>query len=72
IHGWSPEFYDDVTWARLTAELKTTPPAYILVSRVSADVLRRRVPDLVAWLETEYRLVTTLTADTAMFSRNPG
>ncbi|MFN2486484.1 MAG: hypothetical protein ABR609_07760 [Acidimicrobiia bacterium] len=32
IHGWSPEFYDDVTWDRLTTELMAAPPAYFLVN----------------------------------------
>ena len=54
IHGWSPEFYDGTTWARLTTELAATPPAYLFVDGFSKRLVQRRKPELWRWIARRY------------------
>ena len=54
IHGWSPEFYDDTTWARLSSELAARPPAYLFVDEFSEGRLRARAPGLWRWIGRRY------------------
>jgi hypothetical protein len=60
IHGWSPEFYDETTWARLGDEFESTPPAYVIVDSFSAKRIHDRAPELERWLAEHYDVVHTL------------
>ena len=67
IHGWSPEFYDDTTWARLSSELAERPPAYVFVDDVSEERLRARAPALWRWIGQRYAQERTRPGGMAIF-----
>jgi hypothetical protein len=70
IHGWSPEYYDDTTWARLTDEFAESPPAYVFVDGFSEKLVRTRAPELWGWLARRYVSAGSLASGIAIFRRN--
>jgi hypothetical protein len=70
IHGWSPEFYDDTTWARLTDELAAKPPAYIFIDGFSERLVRKRASELWGWIGQRYVREGSLPGGIAIFRRS--
>ena len=67
MHGWSPEFYDQTTWERLTSELAADPRAHVFVDTFSDTFVRARAARLSQWLTDHDTAEAPLTSGISVF-----
>ncbi|MGI9667433.1 MAG: glycosyltransferase family 39 protein [Acidimicrobiia bacterium] len=57
IHGWTPQLLTDTLWDRTTEELVAARPDFIHVALWTENLVATRGQDILALLESQYRIV---------------
>jgi hypothetical protein len=56
IPGWGPEFLDTRAWRELYEDLRSSPPAYIVVDGYVGSFVESRYPKIVSFIQSAYEV----------------
>jgi hypothetical protein len=56
IPGWGPEFLDTRAWRELYGDLRSRPPAYIVVDRYVGSFVESRFPKIMSFIRSAYEV----------------